>query len=540
MTVEQQPPQVKAPRTEAQRQQARINGSRSRGPKTAEGKAKSCRNSTRHGHRAEKLVDPVDVPRLEDLRGAILGDLPRPVREVDRLAAGDIAAAAIRVEKIGAFRASAVAQARREIRRQHDRELEQTTELALKLIAEGKPYEGYELRRQDPRGCEHIAEIWSEIRDELLMLPAGAPVPESTWRVILVSLPTLEPVFRSTVQPLYEEASRDGSIGARALIEHCEAYIRTALDRAARLHRDRRRSLRHRRIEAEADLGPAGQLRDRYLQMARSMIARTVREMDLETHRQWRRDKEGWPSPNEPDDSPPDGAGSSAEAIPARGRPEAPPASPGAEGRAHAHEDEGMPPTACRLTECHEAAAPNEPDTPPQVPGKSPGDGTPGGLPSSSWACERPEAPSVSPRPEVRAQPQEVEGMAPGAIPESPSPNEPEPAPSKPAPARRAPAPNEPGAAPGRPPSFFPPGFVESLRPPWLNDEDEVDEALIDEERDPLKSSAMGLWMAQKLRELSPHPQAPAPNEPDDPPRPRGGPARPPQDPAHWPDPGRR
>lgn len=49
-------------RTPAQQDASRRNGARSRGPKTAAGKAKSARNALRHGLRARQSVSADEVP----------------------------------------------------------------------------------------------------------------------------------------------------------------------------------------------------------------------------------------------------------------------------------------------------------------------------------------------------------------------------------------------------------------------------------------------------------------------------------------------
>jgi hypothetical protein len=84
------------PRAEASRR----NGAKSRGPRTAQGKARSSRNALKHGLRAETFVafGDEDQEAFEALEAALEGELA-PQGVVQRLLVGRIARAAWRLER---------------------------------------------------------------------------------------------------------------------------------------------------------------------------------------------------------------------------------------------------------------------------------------------------------------------------------------------------------------------------------------------------------------------------------------------------------
>ena len=89
-----------APKSNARAEASRRNGARSRGPKTAEGKARSAQNALKHGMRAEKhvVLPDEDAGEFEALEAAILAELA-PVGALQTVLARRVAVAAWRLER---------------------------------------------------------------------------------------------------------------------------------------------------------------------------------------------------------------------------------------------------------------------------------------------------------------------------------------------------------------------------------------------------------------------------------------------------------
>jgi hypothetical protein len=88
------------PATSARAAASRANGARSRGPKTAEGKARSSRNAMKHGLCAKKhlLLHDEDRAELVTLEDALLDDLA-PRGALQEILASRIASAAWRMAR---------------------------------------------------------------------------------------------------------------------------------------------------------------------------------------------------------------------------------------------------------------------------------------------------------------------------------------------------------------------------------------------------------------------------------------------------------
>jgi hypothetical protein len=88
-------PRAAVPISSVRAEASRLNGAKSRGPKTPEGKARSAQNALKHGIRAQKyLVLPEeDAAEFADLEDAMIEELA-PVGALQTVLARRVAVAA--------------------------------------------------------------------------------------------------------------------------------------------------------------------------------------------------------------------------------------------------------------------------------------------------------------------------------------------------------------------------------------------------------------------------------------------------------------
>jgi hypothetical protein len=148
----------------ARAEASRINGARSRGPKSPEGKTRSAQNALKHGLRAEKfvLLDDEDAGAFAALAGALADDLA-PVGALQGLLARRLVAAAWRLERADRIESELFAL---------QGERSGSSRLGLALVRDGNGPRSFDTLLRY-RGSA-MAELWRALR-ALKALQAEAP-----------------------------------------------------------------------------------------------------------------------------------------------------------------------------------------------------------------------------------------------------------------------------------------------------------------------------------------------------------------------------
>ena len=188
----------------ARAEASRKNGARSRGPRTAEGKARSAQNALKHGLRAEKYVVLRDEDRdaFAALEAAIIGELA-PEGVLQTILARRIARAAWRLERAE----------RLEVELFEERHVP-TGSLGLALIRDGNGTRSFETLLRY-RGAAQ-AELWRALRmlKALQAEPAATAAARGAGPAAVLML---QPKGRTAAAPL--RAATRGAIKRESPIE---------------------------------------------------------------------------------------------------------------------------------------------------------------------------------------------------------------------------------------------------------------------------------------------------------------------------------
>lgn len=151
----------------------RRNGAKSRGPRTLAGKAKSSRNATRHGLRAELVVLPhvEDAEDYADHHQAVLADLG-PVGAVELELAERVAVLMWRLRRVTRFEAAQLADAQRTA--EHDAATEQRAGALFDRIKAVLTPANLDEGRWEVRHHEALVRLADKVAD----MPDDAPAPE--------------------------------------------------------------------------------------------------------------------------------------------------------------------------------------------------------------------------------------------------------------------------------------------------------------------------------------------------------------------------
>ncbi|MFO0961162.1 MAG: hypothetical protein U0800_27595 [Isosphaeraceae bacterium] len=367
------------PRTEAQRQAARINGSKSRGPVTDEGKEISSGNAVKHGLRSEKILPEAERPVYRGRRDAYVeaeSEPPGP-RRLNLLEA--LAMATVQVEIACSIRNASAERRAKQIVEQDQAELFGLFEAALARYRSGPSIEAFEELSRTPAGCEFISRQWAEIGRDISQVSDAQPLPiELRDRLLAATASINDGPGRIRAMEAIGEWERSPKLPKHAIIGLCHQWM-TYWDRLAdHCDEELRKKQELRLIEAQADTSDEGARQHRYMQSAIHTVLQLNKTLDAEHDREWRRRwKEARDDRREV---------ASSEVVEARA--------------AHSKKRASLPnePGASQVLEEETVAMAS------------------GGIPSSAWASESPEGLAVSIEPQGLSHAHKDEGMPPGAL----------------------------------------------------------------------------------------------------------------------------
>jgi hypothetical protein len=241
-------------RTPLQRQASKVNGAKSKGPKSPETRAISSQNALKHGLMAKKLSLPdEDAVERQESATRIAREL-NPQSELQHHLVDCVNNAIDRQKRCARALHGKLTKQQRSIRRRHKRKIARQVEEGMRLFHKGCPWKAVLLLRRTAEGCRWLRKHWIDIRDRLarhgimsepelraLLRLHGEPLDEMSLTPLICDLvylavgtwPTKQPfdmtiVLRS-IPPSLVEQYRSRWVTCRAHAEELLRYIEAGI-----------------------------------------------------------------------------------------------------------------------------------------------------------------------------------------------------------------------------------------------------------------------------------------------------------------------
>lgn len=154
------------PITDKQREASRINGAKSRGPITAEGKKASRRNAIKHGLTGTGTVLPEDLRREVEAELAIFEKKHKPRDEYEERLVQQAALATVRWIRLIRAELTRTADRSAAALENWDRDREDRV-ASLAGLLHDEPAEALRQLRRFSEGCDFLADAWEDLGDQL-------------------------------------------------------------------------------------------------------------------------------------------------------------------------------------------------------------------------------------------------------------------------------------------------------------------------------------------------------------------------------------